>query len=118
MSAGSGGDIPENNIEALLKTSELCPDCSNVIMIADNWANIKDIELMSKLSVPVKVIVCGAVFGVNVQYLELARATGGSVHTMEEDLTNLIKMNEGETIKIGAYSFIIKNGKFERLTDI
>ena len=115
MRNGGGGDIPENNIEAILKANQLCNECKNVVMIADNMAPVKDIVLLSQVKTPVKIILCGAVYGINPVYLDIARATGGSVHTMEKDLTDLVKMKEGEEIKIGNQKFIIINGKFTRV---
>ena len=112
MRNGSGGDAPENDIESLEKAIALCPECDNVILIADNWAPIKDITLMPHVKKPIKIILCGADYGINTQYLDLARATGGSVHTMEADLTELMKLNEGEKVTIGKQIFKIENGRF------
>jgi hypothetical protein len=118
MKGGCGGDAPENNVEALLKAEALCPDCDNLVMIADNWANIKDFSLIKSIRKPVKIILCGSDYGINVQYLELARLTGGSVHTMTADLEELMKLNEGEIITIGKSTFVIRNGKFEKVAVI
>ncbi|WP_133122153.1 hypothetical protein [Brumimicrobium salinarum] len=118
MRNGCGGDAPENDIEALTKAIELCPDCENIILIADNWAPIKDISLLSNINKPIKIILCGSDYGINAQYLDLARATGGSVHIMENDLIDLMKINEGETITIRGQTFKIENGKFTRVTKI
>lgn len=115
---GDGGDEPENNIEALLYGLQLCKDCEEVIMISDNWASPRDLKLVSKINKPVRIILCGTEEGINVDYLNLARATGGSVHTIEEDLYNLLEINEGEEVKIGNEVFVIRNGKFELLKRI
>lgn len=118
MRNGCGGDSPENNIEALLKTAELCPDCSQYIMIADNWAMVKDISLLHLVKKPVRIILCGAHYGINTQYLDIARATGGSIHTMEADLTDLIKLHEGDEIVLGPQKFRIVEGVFTLVRDI
>jgi hypothetical protein len=115
---GDGGDEPENNIEALLYGLQLCPDCEQVVMISDNWASPRDLELVGKLEKPIRIILCGTEEGINVDYLNLARRTGGSVHTIEEDLYNLIEVSEGEEVKIGNEVFVIRNGKFELLRRI
>lgn len=116
MSNGSGGDGPENDVEALLKAIRLSPDCEEVILIADNWAPVKDISLISGVTKPVHVILCGAGWGINTQYLDLARITGGSVHTMEQDLTELMKLKEGAEITISGQTFRIMSGKFVRVS--
>lgn len=113
MDAGSGGDQPENNMEALLKSLSNCPDCGELIMIADNYAPVKDIMLLSRLTKPVHIILCGAEEApINADYLQIARKTGGTIHTMERDLGDLIKLKEGDTVPIGKQVFKITNGKF------
>jgi len=110
---GTGGDEPENNVEALLYGMKVCPECEEIVMISDNWASPRDITLLQQVNKPVRVILCGTEEGVNVDYLNLARDTGGSVHTIKEDIENLMTLNEGQEIKIGSEVFIIKNGKFQ-----
>ncbi|NEN25849.1 hypothetical protein G3O08_20370 [Cryomorpha ignava] len=112
MRSGGGGDAPENDIEAMLKGFKKCKDCGDVILIADNWANMRDYEFINKIDRPVRIILCGTQFGINKQYLDLARATKGSVHTIEEDISNLMDLKEGEEITISGRTFVIENGKF------
>jgi hypothetical protein len=92
MENGYGGDDPENDIEAILSGLEKCPTCEDIVIIADNSANMRDVELMVKVTKPVKVIVCGSLGTLNTQYLDLARATGGSIHTIEKDIEGLVKL--------------------------
>jgi hypothetical protein len=113
MQKGSGGDAPENNIEALLAAEKQFPEISFHVMIADNWAPVKDKELVKKLSKPVRIVLCGVNgWKVNVDYLNLARQTGGSLHLMEEDLLDLAKIHEGQTISIGNTHYRLVNGEF------
>lgn len=113
MLKGGGGDYPENNIEALMRAEEAFPSTDFQVMIADNWAPIKDKVLWKNLTKPVRIVVCGATqFNVNIDYLNLARITKGSVHLMESDLYNLSGLKEGEILKVGKNSFIVKNGIF------
>lgn len=118
MLKGGGGDYPENNIEALLQAEKAFPETEYQVMIADNWAAIKDKVLWQHLTKPVRVVLCGATeFNVNIDYLNLARKTNGSVHLMESDLYNLSGLKEGEILKIGKNSFIVKNGMFVETGD-
>jgi hypothetical protein len=113
MLKGGGGDYPENNIEALLKSEKDFPDAEFQVMVADNWAAIKDKVLWQHLTKPVRIVVCGATeFNVNIDYLNLARKTKGSVHLMESDLYNLAALKEGEILKVGKNTFVVKNGLF------
>jgi hypothetical protein len=118
MLKGNGGDYPENNIEALLKAEKAFPTTEYQVMIADNWAAIKDKALWQQLTKPVRIVVCGATeFNVNIDYLNLARKTKGSVHLMESDLYNLSGLKEGEILKVGKNSFVVKNGMFVETGD-
>ncbi|MEA2041355.1 MAG: hypothetical protein U9N85_02220 [Bacteroidota bacterium] len=115
---GSGGDGPENDVEAILYGIKKFPEKDFVVLIADNWSNMRDFELYNKISKPVKVIICGAYTKLNLQYLNLAYKTGGSVHSLEQDITGLMKMREGESIKINDALYIIKDGEFVPVDNI
>ena len=118
MMSGDGGDLEENDIEALLKGIDICPDCAENILIADNNSPVRDLSLLEKIDRPIRVIICGAQQKINVEYLNLARETGGSVHLIEIDLYNLTKINEGETIEIGEQKYIIRENKFVEIKKI
>jgi hypothetical protein len=109
----------ENNLEAICKAIEEFPeDKGKVLMIADNWEDPCDMHLLTYLQekkIPVRIIVCGVNSRFNMNYLEIARATGGSVHTMEEDLTNLATMKDGTTFKIGDVRIMLSKGKFYQM---
>jgi hypothetical protein len=113
MLKGGGGDNPENNIEALMKAEKAFPATGFQVMIADNWAPIKDKALTKHLTKPVRIVVCGATeFNVNIDYLNLARQTKGSVHLLESDMYDLSGLKEGEFLKIGKNTFVVRNGLF------
>lgn len=112
MKRGCGGDAPENNCEAILRSLSELKDAEEIVMIADNWANVKDLSLANQIKKPVHIILCGADNGmINVDYLELARRTKGTIHTMKEDIENLGKMSDGQTFKFGKKKFKIYAGK-------
>jgi hypothetical protein len=116
MENGSGGDAPENNIEALLKSDSICNDCDSIVMIADNWAPIKDLSLLASYHKPVKVVLCGVFDKINKDYLKLARETKGSIHLIEEDIYSLSLLKEGETIKIHGTTYKLIDGNFIDVT--
>jgi hypothetical protein len=112
MKRGCGGDAPENNCEAILRSLSDLKDAEEIVLIADNWANVKDLALANQIKKPVHIILCGADNGmINVDYLELARRTKGTIHTMKEDIDNLSKMSDGATFKFGKKKFKIYSGK-------
>ncbi|MGL5890680.1 MAG: hypothetical protein ACRC3B_12380, partial [Bacteroidia bacterium] len=115
MNGGWGGDGPENNLEALLHVQNLNTDNQpggELVMIADNWATPRDTSMICKLKRPVRIILCGAQYFINPAYLNIARATGGSLHLMEKDLEDLAQMREGEVLIIGSKKFTLRGGKF------
>jgi hypothetical protein len=116
MRRGSGGDIQENNIEALIKGMRLCKNFDEIVMIADNNAGVRDMRLLEKINVPVRIVLCGVnrCEPIHPHYLEIARKTGGSIHTIEEDITNLSKAREGQMIDILGINYIMKKGKLVR----
>jgi len=112
--AGDGGDVEENNIEAILFAIKRNPKLKEVYMVADNNADMRDYTLMNHIKIPVHVIMCGVneKTPINTEYLDLVRHTNGSIHTVEDDIVNLIKVAEGKSIEIGGFEYKIMNGKF------
>lgn len=111
MNNGDGGDLPENNVEALLKAEQINPG-GELVLIADNWASPRDLQECDKINSPVHIILCGAHGGVNPDYLFLGRVTNGSVHTRDHDITNLGSMKEGDDVKIGNQTFLLHDDHF------
>jgi hypothetical protein len=115
-SNGYGGDIAENNIEALLVAQKLGTPSSELIMIVDNYSCIKDIRLLPEVTKPVHIILCGVnvVTGINPDYLWVAYKTKGSIHTIEDDITDLGTLMEGKTITIRGRTYkLLSNSFFE-----
>lgn len=110
VSHGCSGDAAENDAEAVLKAQKIFPKATEIILIADNYAPIRDYELIMKIKKPVHVLLCGTKYGINIQYLNLARETGGSVHTLKQDLMNLIEKSEGDTFTFMGKRYIIQDG--------
>ena len=114
---GYGGDCPENNMEALIKGAKLAKSYKEIVMIADNYSPVKDIELLSKFNIPVHVILCGASNGyIGLDYLLIAWKTKGTIHTIESDITNIATMAEGQSIVIGGNTYKIMGGQFVKIT--
>jgi len=113
---GYGGDGPENDVEALLAAVPRLRGLDELVLVADNYSDCRDIELLARLKIPVHVVLCGTEGGVNEQYLEIAWKTNGSVHTIEQDIEDLAQLADGATITIGAYQYKVSRGKFIRVT--
>ncbi len=109
---GQGGDAPENVIEAILYGISKSGKVSDIVLIADNWAKVRDIKLLARVKVPVRVVLCGVYDGmeINEDYLNIAYKTKGSVHTIEQDITELMHQGSGKKFNINGVDYIIKNG--------
>ncbi|MCB0614202.1 MAG: hypothetical protein KDC75_12865 [Phaeodactylibacter sp.] len=117
MEGGSGADSPENDLEALLEGVRLMGEIDELILIADNYSDVRDIALLTQLRAPVRIVLAGADYGVNEDYLEIAYSTGGSIHTLEDDIYELSHLADGEVVKVGNYRYRVNRGKFIQLTD-
>jgi hypothetical protein len=111
--AGSGGDGPENNVEALIAAQNKCTSCSSMVMIADNFASVKDMALLGELKKPVHIVVCGGNGEqVHSDYLSIAAVTGGSVHTVQLDMDLKGKAVEGFVLNVMGRAYIFSDGRF------
>jgi len=112
MVGGYGGRCPENDLEAVIRSANEMPKFKELILIADNNSPVRDIELLNKVKVPVRIILCGVNDRVSFEYLKIAYRTKGSVHTIEEDITSIALLKEGEKILIGGRGYKLVNGEF------
>lgn len=118
MEAGQGGDIPENDIEALIEASSKFPDIDTLVLIGDNYATPRDLTIVKDIKVPVRVILCGNENATNTTYLDLAKATSGSFHTAQEDFFNMSKVDLGDKVKIYDKKYKFDGVKFRRATKL
>jgi len=109
---GNGGDTKENDVEAIIEGLKYYPKTDEIILVADNYANMRDYAFISKIKLPVHIILCGAEYRINTQYLNFAYQTKGSVHTLNSDVFNLQSHKEGEHFFIDDKEYLFKEGKF------
>lgn len=113
MKNGSGGgESMENDIEAIIEGIKYYPSAEGVILVADNMEIMRDYKYIEKIKMPVHVILCGAEQRINIQYLDLARQTGGTLHTAYSDVTNLQKIKENEHFFIDDKEYMYNRGRF------
>ncbi|MEL6255577.1 MAG: hypothetical protein AAFR87_26470 [Bacteroidota bacterium] len=86
MKKGNGGDPEENDLEAILTGLQYLDGFDDVILIADNKSEVRDLELLSEINKPVRIILCDYRGKIHPHYKEIADKTGGSIHTLERDL--------------------------------
>jgi len=79
MRNGTGGDLEENDFEAVLEAIELSPSATSIVLIADNFSEVRDLSLLNEIQKRVHVIITGEVTVVRECYLDLAKQTGGDL---------------------------------------
>lgn len=113
VNSGSGGDAPENDMEALLAATSAMQPNAELILVADNYSTVRDISLLEKLDIPVRIILCGGSgYYINSDYLLIAYKTGGSIHTIENDIRDLSATRDGDVLYINGYYYKFSGGKF------
>lgn len=110
-----GGENMENDVEAIIEGIKYYPNADAVILVADNMESMRDYKYLDKIKKPVIVILCGTRGRINVQYLDLARQTKGSIHTSTSDITNLQNIKEEETFFIEDKEYMYKKGRFHSI---
>ncbi|AFM02561.1 hypothetical protein Fleli_0050 [Bernardetia litoralis DSM 6794] len=113
--AGNGGDSQENDLEAILYALKYTDGYDELVLVADNMSYARDMILIEKIGVPIRIILCGTSRFVNEQYLNIAYLTGGSVHTIEEEINDLSDMIEGKMITVSGYQYRFTKGRFFRM---
>ena len=110
-------DDPENGIEALLYAQKAFPDAENLIFIADNGSGIKGMNQIKELKKHIRVVVCGetgdTTTAIQPDFYRIAGRRGSSLHTIEDDLTNLDLIDKTTCIKVGKRYYKYKNGDFQ-----
>ncbi len=115
MKGGFGGDTPENNFEATLAGLSKFKNTNQIILICDNNAVPRDCNLLRKINQPIDFIMCGAYFGVDSRYIELARQNNGRLITVENSLENLNQLEENEIVRLGNKKYRFRQGSIRPL---
>jgi len=111
MNGAGGPEISENDIEAVLKVIERDSLATDILLIGDNYSDIRDIRLMDRITKPVHVLLCAAPTTIRTEYLDLVMQTGGRLY-LNGQIIELAKMKDGETMVIQGYSYSYNGRKF------
>ncbi len=111
ITAGSGGDADENDLEAVLEAIETT-EGKEIVLIADNMSKVRDMQLLGQINIPVRIVLCGVKDWLNEDYLEIAYKTNGSVHLTDKDFWNISRMQNGDILKYRDKSYLCTRGKF------
>lgn len=102
-------DDAENDIEALLYAQNQFPEAKHLVLLADNISKVKDMALLNQVHKPVHVVLCGTTgsdttIAYQSDYYDIASRTGGSIHTLEDDL-NPTTLSNATTLRVGSRFF-------------
>ncbi|CAA9274609.1 MAG: hypothetical protein AVDCRST_MAG56-3270 [uncultured Cytophagales bacterium] len=108
----------ENDVEALLFAQQRFPAARHLVLLADNRSPVKDMARLGGVNRPVHVVLCGAP-GDSTKpfwpdYYAIARRTGGSLHTLEDDFTPGT-IRAGTWIRVGSryYRYQKRHDRFK-----
>lgn len=118
MRNGGGGDLRENNCEALRYGMSKSGFPTSAIMIADNNSFPRDYQLLEQYKGSLKIILCGTDKGINTQYLDLARKYRFTIHTLHADLQNLYTINPGQRIELDGQTYSFTTAGFQHTNPI
>lgn len=115
--AGNGGDMPENDLEALLFAQNHFVGLKHLVLLADASSEIRDILLIKRLArllsmqdTQLHILLCGELIAYD--YLYLAQVCNASIHTSTEDWENLGNWQEGQTLQLNGVAYLLKEGYF------
>jgi hypothetical protein len=112
MYAGNGGDPEENDLEAGLIAQNTNPTADAVLLIVDNNRQPRDMKLLRSFNKKVHVMICGKAKKVRLEYLNIAKATGGDLFINGRRI-QLRKVQPGGQIKIGDTTYFLTSNGFE-----
>lgn len=118
ISYGCSGDIEENDLEALLIGQMFFPEAQSLVLVADNASAVRDLELLDMLEKPVHVFLCGQTLAQgelppHPDYLTIAHRTGGSIHTLEQDLAFRKESDPSPQVSLRGYEYRYLKGRYE-----
>ena len=119
--AGNGGDIPENDLEAVLKAMKNYPNVPSVVLVADNKSAMRDSVLMDSITQPIHIVLCGIecyfygqrIHLLNPQYEQLAAQTKGSLFFVGQDSLERKSYETLPVLEVSGHKFWVLDPQFD-----
>jgi hypothetical protein len=112
MMQGEGGERPENDVEAILYALDQDDECDAILLIGDNYSEVRDLSLLSKVSRKVHVLPCAAPKAVRPDYLNIARRTGGYM-IVDGQVRELIHVQKGDRYFLNGAEYKFNGKEFQ-----
>lgn len=114
MVNGSGGERPENDIEAVLKAQDKDEKATEIMLCGDNYSEVRDLELLDDVELKVNVLICGSNSIPRTDYIKIAWKTGG-VLIYKHKVYTFDLLSERETYQVGEYHYKFDGEDFRRV---
>ena len=114
MVKGTGGERPENDIEAILVAQENDQETDEIMLLGDNWSEVRDLKLLNKVEKRVNVLICGDNNIPRPDYIKIAYETGGDL-IYNHEVYNLENVSTRETLQLGEYHYKFDGEDFKRV---
>ena len=116
MLLGQGGLPPENYCEAIMQGIKWFPNVDTVIVVADITASASDIELVSKITKPVNIILAGGKDKMSIpeDYMEICAKTGGYLFFKGFRISPKKVRGQANTF-LGSKYVVRRNGRIEKI---
>ena len=111
MRRGNGGDIVENDFEAVLAAQNQQIGADAILLIVDNFSDVRDENLMDQINMKTYVLIAGDVSAPRECYLNLAKATGGAI-LFDGKRISLENVHSGGRVTIGNATYLFDGKKF------
>ena len=108
MRNGGGGDLPENNFEALMAGVNQVNPKGEIIMVADNYSFPRDEAMLARFTGKLRILLCHTDKGLNTDYLNLARKYGFTLHSFKSDIVDF----NSNQLTVEGKSYQLVNGKY------
>ncbi len=114
MMKGNGGEAPENDLESVIHAFSNDPNAHSVVLVGDNYSEVRDLELLTNITRPVHVILCAAPKFVRCDYLSIAKETGGLV-ILNGEVFDLSSIQKGDIVQLQKIDYKYNGSTFETL---
>lgn len=110
--AGSGGEPSESDMEAVLYAIEHDSLCDAILLIADNYSEVRDISMLRDITKKVHVLLCESPEALRVEYLKIVKETGGYL-IINGQRIELNHLQKGDEITIQERSYLFTGDEFK-----
>lgn len=116
MLLGGGGERSESDVEAMLYAQNHDTISNSILLIGDNYSEIRDLSILKKIKRKVHVLICAAPEALREDYMTIVKRTGGYlIHN--GNILSFDSVGKGDRIRI-ANTIYMYNGKEFKVKEV